>query len=94
MKAVTVLLVAGALSACLLPLSHGNGQCLPNSVLTAKVRATVYRTGPGDLRVPDVCSDGYEEFRAELLKLALANFELDEECSLLSYEECECERRG
>ena len=98
MRTVSLLFVAGALFACLLPLgdlqSGQNGQCIPNSVVSADLRATVYRTGSDGTRVPDVCDGGYEEFRAELLNLTLANFELDEECSLLSRGELQCERKG
>ena len=90
MRTVLLLFVAGALSACLLPLDHGqsgkNGQCIPNSVVSADLRATVYRTGSDSTRVPD-------EFRAELLNLTLVNFELEEECSLLSRGGLQCERK-
>ena len=80
MRTVSLLFVAGALSACLLPLgdlqSGQNGQCISNSVVSADLRATVYRTGSDGTRIPDDCNGEYEEFRAELLNLTLANFEL------------------
>ena len=95
MEARRLVLFAGFLSISLLPLGSGQDVlCLPRSGVSSVVRATVYRTGPGNNRVPDVCSTDYDSFRVEVEKMALGSMEFGEGCSLLARGQLDCRRAG